>query len=99
MKSQQTQGAPNRETRADALGEPNLSQPARQPNRTFLIEGLMTKRELAHYCGVTTRCVDNWMSKGLIPYLKINRTVRFRLANVEAHLETYCGIVRKRTKR
>ena len=71
---------------------------AEQPNRTPRPEGLMTKRELAVYCGVTARCVDNWMSKGLIPYFKINRTVRFRLSNVEAHFDTYCRVLRRRTK-
>jgi excisionase family DNA binding protein len=93
---------PRRESNSETLSEgertPSFPQTKMsQPSDTKpQLEGLMTKQELAHYCGVTTRCIDNWMSKGLIPYLKISRTVRFRLSNVEAHLDAYCGMVRRR---
>ena len=40
---------------------------------------LITKRELALECRCSVRCLDNWMREGLIPYLKVGRSVRFQL--------------------
>jgi phage terminase Nu1 subunit (DNA packaging protein) len=42
---------------------------------------LLNKAELAAFCGVRTRTIENWMRLGL-PYFKIKRTVRFKLADV-----------------
>jgi len=49
---------------------------------------LLNKAELAAFCGVRTRTIENWMHLGL-PYYKIQRTVRFKLADVMAYLETH----------
>jgi excisionase family DNA binding protein len=43
---------------------------------------LWTKGQLAEYFQVTSRTIDGWMRTGKIPYFKISRTVRFRLADV-----------------
>jgi len=48
---------------------------------------LMTKREVAAYFKVTSRTVDAWMTRHLIPYCKIGRTVRFRRKDIESHLD------------
>jgi excisionase family DNA binding protein len=37
----------------------------------------LTKPQIAERLKVTTRTIDTWMQKGLIPYRKIGRTVRF----------------------
>jgi excisionase family DNA binding protein len=37
----------------------------------------LTKSQIAERLKVTTRTIDAWMQKGLIPYRKIGRTVRF----------------------
>jgi excisionase family DNA binding protein len=53
---------------------------------------LLTKAESAHYCQVQTRTIDNWMKRGLIPYYKIGKAVRFRLDDVQAHFDKTCRI-------
>lgn len=47
---------------------------------------LLNKAELAAFCGVRTRTIENWMKRGL-PYYKITRPVRFRLTDVMAFLD------------
>lgn len=49
-------------------------------------EGLLVKSEVAQILHVTPRCIDNWMEKGLIPYYKIGRSVRFRMTDVQSCL-------------
>jgi len=50
---------------------------------------LLTKKELAPHLRVGTRTVDQWMRKGRIPFLKIGKTVRFRLPDVLEKLSTF----------
>jgi excisionase family DNA binding protein len=46
-------------------------------------ETLLTRRELAKLCKVSTRTVDNWVSAGKLPLLRIGkRCVRFSLPEV-----------------
>ena len=52
-----------------------------------LEECLTTKREVAEFCRVTTRTIEAWMKANRLSYLKIGRTVRFRMVDVIAHLE------------
>lgn len=47
---------------------------------------LLTKTEVAAYAQCTTRCIDNWMKLGYLPYFKIGRTVRFKVSDVDAYL-------------
>ena len=51
-----------------------------------MIDPMLNKRELAARMRFSVRAVDNWMKRGLIPYLKIGRSVRFRWSEVERHL-------------
>jgi len=46
------------------------------------IDGLLTKRGLAPKLQISTRTLDDWMRKGRIPFLKVGKSVRFRLADV-----------------
>jgi excisionase family DNA binding protein len=41
------------------------------------IGGYITKTEMAARMHVTPRTIDSWMAKGLVPFRKIGRTVRF----------------------
>jgi len=43
---------------------------------------LLKKPQVADYFGVTTRTVEVWMAAGHIPYFKIGRNVRFRIADI-----------------
>jgi excisionase family DNA binding protein len=49
----------------------------------------MTKAELAEFLRVSDRTVDNYVIGRVIPYIKIGRSVRFRLADVEKALSRY----------
>jgi excisionase family DNA binding protein len=39
--------------------------------------GLVTKLELAKILRVSTRTIDNWIKRKIVPHLKIGRLVRF----------------------
>ena len=45
------------------------------------------KRQMATRLGVTTRTIDSWMAKTLIPFRKIGRLVRFDWEEVREHLK------------
>ena len=49
-----------------------------------MIEPLLKKKELAEHLGVSGRTVDNWISKGYLPYYRLGRNVRFKLSDVES---------------
>lgn len=53
---------------------------------TPLSQQYMTKPELASRLRRTTRTVELWMKKGMLPYLKIGRSVLFRWPDVERQL-------------
>ncbi len=46
----------------------------------------ITRKELAAHLGLSLRTVDNLVTSGRIPYLKLGRAVRFDLSEVEAAL-------------
>ena len=46
------------------------------------IDGLLSKRGLAPRLQISVRTVDEWIRKGRIPFLKIGKSVRFRLTDV-----------------
>lgn len=49
-------------------------------------EEYIDKREVARRLGKTVRTVDGWMSRGILPYYKIGRSVQFRWSEVQDHL-------------
>jgi excisionase family DNA binding protein len=53
------------------------------------IIGLLRKKELAQQLAISKRTLDVWMHKGRIPFLKMGRSVRFRLADVLEKLGEY----------
>jgi excisionase family DNA binding protein len=50
---------------------------------------LLRKRELAEQLAISKRTLDIWCAEGRIPYLKIGRSVRFRLPDVLAKLQSF----------
>jgi excisionase family DNA binding protein len=52
-------------------------------------DGLLSKRGLAPRLQISVRTVDEWMRKGRIPFLKIGKSVRFRLPDVLEKLDLY----------
>ena len=51
--------------------------------------GLLRKPELAERLAISKRTLDVWMQKGRIPFLKVGRSVRFRLPDVLEKLNAY----------
>ncbi len=52
-------------------------------------DGLLTKSELAPKLRISNRTLDVWMRNGRIPFLKLGKSVRFRLADVIEKLNQY----------
>jgi len=48
---------------------------------------LMTDQELARHLKICRRQLYNWRVAGLIPYFKMGKAVRFRVADVAAAIE------------
>ena len=53
---------------------------------------VLEKLEIAKRLKISTRTLDQWMSAGRVPFLKIGKTVRFRWADVLAHLQEKCRV-------
>ncbi len=88
----------------DVGGCPYMGIPMKQPESIeeadFAVQAgqqprLLTKSEVATYAQCTTRCIDNWMRRGYLPYFKIGRTVRFKVADVEAYLSNHFRVARR----
>ena len=60
--------------------DPQLTSP-----RTEL--DLITEQELARHLKICRRQLYAWRMSGLIPYFKLGKAVRFRVADVAAALE------------
>jgi excisionase family DNA binding protein len=60
--------------------DPQLTSP-----RTEL--DLMTEQELARHLKICRRQLYSWRMSGLIPYFKLGKAVRFRVADVAAALD------------
>ena len=48
---------------------------------------LLTEQELAAYLKICRRQLYNWRMAGLIPYFKMGKAVRFRVADVAGAIE------------
>jgi excisionase family DNA binding protein len=51
--------------------------------------GLLRKPELAEKLSISERTLCVWMKKGRVPFLKLGKSVRFRLPDVLEKLNTY----------
>ena len=47
----------------------------------------LTEQELARHLKICRRQLYSWRMSGLIPYLKLGKAVRFRMADVAAAIE------------
>ena len=52
----------------------------------------LNKAEAADSLGISTRTLDSWLSRKLIPYLKIGRTVRFDPEDLRRTLLKTCRV-------
>ena len=59
---------------------------------TASADEILEKFEAANRLKISTRTLDQWMREGRVPFLKIGKTVRFRWADVLAHLNDKCRV-------
>jgi excisionase family DNA binding protein len=56
----------------------------------------ISKADVAVRLGKTARTVEQWMQRGVIPYIKIGKgrraTVLFKWSDIEAHLKKNFGV-------
>lgn len=63
--------------------------PMTKNNESFMnVERLMSDKEVAEILGVSTQTVQQIVRKGLLPRVKIERLVRYRLKDVLAFIDT-----------
>jgi excisionase family DNA binding protein len=74
------------------MTDPNQNTTAAQAAQP---EGFIEKPEVARRLNKTIRTVDNWMTRGILPYYKMGRSVSFRWSEVEAHLAQTCRVCRR----
>jgi len=53
------------------------------------IDGLLTKPGLAPKLQISPRTLSYWMKRGWVPYIKIGKTVRFKLEDVLEKLSAH----------
>ena len=58
-------------------------------------EGYITKEEVAKRLKKTVRTVENWQRRGILPFVKAGRSVLFKWADVEAHLQEHFRVCRR----
>src|SRR5688500_3798200 len=45
----------------------------------------ITKEEVAKHFRVTVRTIENWQRRGVVPYVKIGKVVRFKVSDIEKY--------------
>ena len=58
-------------------------------------EPFIDKAEVGRRLGMRPRTVDDWMSRGLLPFYKLGRSVRFKWSEVESHLAANYRVCRR----
>jgi predicted site-specific integrase-resolvase len=55
---------------------------------------LLNKKEVAARLKVTTRTIENWQQRGVIPFIKIKKVTLFCWDDVVRHLKKYHQVCR-----
>jgi excisionase family DNA binding protein len=58
-------------------------------------EGYITKEEVARRLKKAVRTIENWQRKGLLPFVKMERSVLFSWPDVVEHLQRNFRVCRK----
>ncbi len=78
-----------------SFGTKQGSAAIQEPRSNILIpEKYLTKCEVATRLRKTTRTIDTWMSAGILPYMKIGRSVLFDWDDCQRHLDEYFRVSR-----
>ena len=60
-----------------------------ESNSVSTSSGLLNRKQIADYIGVSERTISNMMRKRLIPVIKIGKSVRFDPTKVRKALDKY----------
>ena len=63
------------------------------------VEPFIDKGEVGRRTQMCPRTIDDWMKRGLLPYYKLGRSVRFKWSEVESHLAANCRVCRRNLPR
>lgn len=55
----------------------------------------MNKRQVARMFGATERTIESYMRRGILPFYRLGRTVRFHLDDIRNHLAENFKVVGK----
>ena len=55
--------------------------------RNMLEYKLLSKKDIAKFCNVTTRTIDNWRENEALPTFKLGKLTRFRMTDIEHWIE------------
>lgn len=69
--------------------ESNLTPSTTEDGRVYL-----SKREVARRLGRTTRTIDTYMQRGVLPYFKVGRAVLFKWQDVESHFHQNFEVIK-----
>ena len=72
----------------DAVLPQQVSQP-------IVLEGWVSKKGVAEHFNISVRSIDNWMKRGMLPYIRTGKSVRFKLSEAEETLN-HCFKIRGR---
>jgi len=62
------------------------------------IDPFLPKKQVAEHLHVSVRTLDIWMARGILPYYKIGRMVRFRLSDIQECFDARCKVGLKRSR-
>jgi excisionase family DNA binding protein len=58
-------------------------------------DGFLTKKELALRLKITTRTIENWQRRGVLPFVKVGKVVLFHWPDVVEHLKANYRVCRR----
>jgi excisionase family DNA binding protein len=73
----------------------NQSENSQQGATGHESEGYITKAEVAKRVKKTLRTVENWQRDGILPFIKVGRSVLFKWSDVEQHLQSHYRVCRR----
>jgi hypothetical protein len=73
----------------NAIHESNSTAATTTNQASATLPDLLTKQEVAARLRRTPRCIELWMRKRYLPYIKIGRSVYFRWSDVSAQLDQF----------
>jgi excisionase family DNA binding protein len=81
------QSVGNFQNMSNANSEDQILNPAAQ-SPVVASAVYLNKSQVAALFQITSRTVESWMKRGLIPFVKIGKTVRFRARDIDTSVLT-----------